>query len=131
MRVMVITRAPWRNDNNTGNTMTNFFSDMKDVEFYNLYFRDQLPKNDIVVKSFAISEGQLIKNLLKRNPVGKEVCEQDTTSLNSEDGIYKSAKKIGTVLLTFVRDMLWSIGRWKSNNFKKFLEEIKVKQGVC
>lgn len=125
MRVLVITRAPWRNDNNTGNTMTNFFSDMKDVEFYNLYFRDQLPKNDIVVKSFAISEGQLIKNLLKRNPVGKEVCEQDTTSLNSEDGIYKSAKKIGTVLLTFVRDMLWSIGRWKSNNFKKFLEEIK------
>lgn len=125
MRVLVITRAPWRNDNNTGNTMTNFFSDTKDVEFYNLYFRDQLPKNDIVVKSFAISEGQLIKNLLKRTPVGKEVCEQDTTSLNSEDSIYKSAKKIGTILLTFVRDMLWSIGRWKSNNFKKFLEEIK------
>ena len=125
MRVLVITRAPWRNDNNTGNTMTNFFSEMKDFEFYNLYFRDQLPKNDIVVKSLAISEGQLIKNLLKRTPVGKEVYEQDTTLLNSEDGIYKSAKKIGTVLLTFARDMLWSIGRWKSNNFKKFLEETK------
>ena len=125
MRVLVITRAPWRNDNNTGNTMTNFFSEMKDFEFYNLYFRDQLPKNDIVVKSFAISEGQLVKNLLKRTSVGKEVCEQDTTSLNSEDSIYKSAKKIGTVLLTFIRDMLWSIGRWKSDNFKKFLEDIK------
>lgn len=125
MRVLVITRAPWRNDNNTGNTMTNFFSNMKDVEFYNLYFRDQLPKNDVVVKSFAISEGQLIRNLLKRTPVGKEVCKQDTTSLNSEDGIYKSAKKIGTVLLTFIRDLLWSIGKWKSNGFKKFLEEIK------
>ena len=125
MRVLVITRAPWRNDNNTGNTMTNFFSNMKDVEFYNLYFRDQLPKNDVVVKSFAISEGQLIKNLLKRTLVGKEVYEQDTTSLNSEDGIYKSAKKVGTVLLAFIRDLLWSIGKWNSNGFKKFLEEIK------
>ncbi len=125
MRVLVITRAPWRNDNNTGNTMTNFFNNMKDIEFYNLYFRDQLPKNDIVVKSFAISEGQLIKNLLKRTPVGKEVCEQDTTSLNSEDGIYKSAKKVGTVLLAYIRDLLWSIGKWKSDNFKNFLEETK------
>lgn len=125
MRVLVITRAPWRNDNNTGNTMTTFFSKMKDVEFYNLYFRDQLPKNDVVIKSFAISEGQLVKNLLKKTPVGKEVFEQDSTSLNSEDGIYKSAKKFGTVLLTFIRDVLWSIGRWKSNNFKKFLEEVK------
>lgn len=125
MRVLVITRAPWRNDNNTGNTMTNFFSNMKDVEFYNLYFRDQLPKNDVVVKSFAISEGQLIRNLLKRTLVGKEVYEQDTTSLNSEDGIYKSAKKVGTVLLAFIRDLLWSIGKWNSNGFKKFLEEIK------
>ena len=67
MRVLVITRAPWRTDNNTGNTMTNFFSDMKDIEFYNLYFRDQLPQNDIAKRSFAISEGQLVKNLLKKS----------------------------------------------------------------
>ena len=125
MRVLVITRAPWRNDNNTGNTMTNFFGNMKDVEFYNLYFRDQLPQNDIVVKSFAISEGQLIKNLFKRTPVGKEVCEQDTTSQSQEDSIYKSAKKVSTTLLTWLRDVLWTIGKWKSNNLKKFLEEIK------
>lgn len=125
MRVLVITRAPWRNDNNTGNTMTNLFSNMKDIEFYNLYFRDQLPKNDIVLKSFAISEGQLVRNLLKKTPVGQEVCEQDTILQNQEDGIYKSAKKVGTTFLAFIRDVLWSVGKWKSGNFKKFLEENK------
>jgi hypothetical protein len=125
MRVLVITRAPWRNDNNTGNTMTNFFSDMKDMEFYNLYFRDQLPKNDIAIKSFAISEGQLVKNLTKGTPVGREINEQDTTMSNGEDNIYKSAKRVGTSFLVLLRDALWSVGRWKSNNLKKFLDEIK------
>ena len=125
MRVLVITRAPWRNDNNTGNTMTNFFSDLKDIEFYNLYFRDQLPQNDIAKRSFAISEGQLVKNLLKKSPVGREIIEQDTIVSTGEDGIYKSAKKVGTIFLTWLRDVLWSVGRWKSNNLKKFLQEIK------
>ena len=63
MRVLVITRAPWRNDNNTGNTLTNFFGQAQDVEFWNLYFRDQSPQNDIATKSFSISEAQLLRTL--------------------------------------------------------------------
>ena len=125
MRVLVITRAPWRNDNNTGNTMTNFFSDMKDVEFYNLYFRNQLPQNDIVDKSFAISEGQLVKNLLKREPIGKEICEQDEPSMDADDKLYKNAKKFGITLLMYAREIVWSIGRWKNDALRGFLDDIK------
>ncbi len=125
MRVLVITRAPWRNDNNTGNTLTNLFSNMKDVEFYNLYFRDQLPQNGIAVKSFAISEIQLVKNLLKRTPVGREINEQNITISTGENNIYIAAKKIGTNFLPLFRDFLWSVGRWKSDNLKRFLDETK------
>ena len=124
MRVLVITRAPWRNDNNTGNTMTNFFEGMEGVEFYSLYFRDQLPENNIALRSFAISEGQLIRNILKKTPVGKEVKCTIKTSSKNEEKVYKNAKKFGTVFLTWMRDALWTIGRWKSDSFKQYLKDI-------
>lgn len=123
MRVLVITRAPWRNDNNTGNTMSNFFGNMKDFEFYNLYFRNKLPQNDIAIKSFAISESQLIKNLLKNSKVGTVVGEQDV-SANSEERLYSNAKKHSNTLLMWLRDALWTIGRWKSDELIRFLEEV-------
>lgn len=125
MRVLVITRAPWRNDNNTGNTMTNFFTQMKEFEFYNLYFRDQAPQNDVAVKSFAISEKQLVRKILKGTPVGKEILESDTSLSDEEEALYKKAKQKSSIVLTWLRDMLWLCGRWKSENFKNFLDDVK------
>ena len=125
MRVLVITRAPWRNDNNTGNTMTNFFGNMKDVEFFNLYFREQLPNNDVANRSFAISETQIIKNLTKGTPVGREVAGQDAPANEKEEEIYNAAKKKGSTLLMLARELIWSVGRWRSESLKSFLKEIK------
>ncbi len=125
MRVLVITRAPWRNDNNTGNTLTAFFRDMKNVEFCNLYFREQLPKNDVTVSNFAISEGQLIKNLVKKTPVGKEVVRQDTDSKNNEESIYQNAKRFKNTVLSFIREIIWMFGNWKSESFIQYLEDKK------
>ena len=124
MRILVITRAPWRNDNNTGNTMSNFFDSLKEFEFYNLYFRNQKPLNNIAVKSFSISETQLIKNLLNNDQVGVVVDKTDIDVV-SEEKLYSNAKKHASTTLMWLRDLLWSVGRWKSKSLKSFLEEIK------
>ena len=124
MRILVITRAPWRNDNNTGNTMTNLFANMTDFEFYNLYFRDQKPMNDIAIKSFSISESQLIKNILRRTTVGRVIDENDISS-QTEEKLYSGAKKHSSTFLMFLRDLLWTFGHWKSESLKAFLNEVK------
>ena len=124
MRVLVITRAPWRDDNNTGNTLSNFFNSMDDCEFYNLYLRNQKPLNNIAKKSFSISETQLARNLLRKEQVGCVVDQQDVVN-ESEDRIYSSAKKHSSTTLMLLRDLLWSIGHWKSDTLKAFLNEIK------
>ena len=123
MRVLVITRAPWRNDNNTGNTMSNLFSNMRDVKFYNLFFRDQLPNNNISIKNLSISEMQIIKGILKGRTVGKFVNEYDGI-VKTEEKLYSSAKKHQNTLFLWLREMLWSIGNWKKGELKHFLEEI-------
>ncbi len=125
MRVLVITRAPWRNDNNTGNTCSNFFSGFDNVDFYSLCFRDQTPDNNIALKNFAVSEGQLIRNLLKGGKVGRitdTVPQADASG--SEEKLYDRAKKTHSFLLTFCREVLWSVGRWKNENLVSYIKEV-------
>lgn len=124
MRVLVITRAPWRDDNNTGNTMTNFFGSMLDCEFYNLYFRDQKPLNDIAREAFSISESELAKNLFRKKEVGKIVINDSQTS-QLEEKLYSNAKKHSNAFLMFAREVVWSICNWKSKNLNVFLNRIK------
>ena len=66
MKILVLTRGCWDKNNNTGNTMYNFFSGFDGVEIHNLYFRSEIPKNNPCKSIFQISEQQLIKNILKR-----------------------------------------------------------------
>ena len=124
MRVLILTRAPWRNDNNTGNTLTNLFSGMDNLEISNLYLREQLPDNDITIRNFSISEIQLIKNLLKGELVGREVTTKDEASDATEANLYSVAKKKSNAILTWLREVLWLLGKWRNDNLKEFLRKI-------
>ena len=124
MKILVITRAPWRNDNNTGNTLTNLFCEMDDIEFYSIYFRDQVPDNAITARSFSISERQLLNNLFKKTVVGREIFANDKTETMMEENIYSFAKKNGNMFLVWLRDVLWSFGQWKNDNLKNFIKDI-------
>lgn len=130
MRVLVILRAPWRNDNNSGNTMTNFFSDI-DAEFYSLSMRSQIPQNNIAVKNYAISESQLIESIFKGKETGTVLEKKDYDSVNSitsdegiEETVYKTAKKFRRYILFYVREMLWKSGKWKNRKLDGYIDEV-------
>ena len=44
MRILVISRSPWRLDNSFGNTYSSIFRNMKDVEIANIYLSDGTPE---------------------------------------------------------------------------------------
>lgn len=49
IKVLVVTYLPWSNDISVGNTLSNIFKGMEDrIEFANIYFREDVPDNDIV-----------------------------------------------------------------------------------
>lgn len=93
MRILAISRAPWRNDNSIGNTFTNLFQDFTDAEIYSLCMREQPPQNNIALRNFCISEGQLLRNLLHKTPVGTENTAIDGSGNETEKNIYDKAKK--------------------------------------
>lgn len=124
MRVLVISRSAWRNDNSTGNTLSDFFSDIPDAEIFSLCMREQVPQNNIAKRHFYISEKQLIKRLLgKKIEVGAEHAEERTDD-GSEKAVYDKLKKHPNYLLHFGRELLWSVGSWKNENLRRYIREI-------
>lgn len=125
MRVLAISRAPWRNDNSIGNTFTDLFKDLPDAEIYSLCMREQPPQNDIAKRHFYISEKQMIKRLIgKKNIVGQENSPQSVDD-GSEKAVYDAVKKHPNTLLLAMREMLWNIGGWKNDRLRQYIQEIR------
>lgn len=125
MRILVITRGAWRKDDSIGNTCSTIFEPLKEAEIYSLCMRDELPNNDTAIKNFAISEGQLIKNILKRKDVGVYTENSEKTNTNSnEEKTYRLAKKLNWTILAYARELLWDLADWKNNNLRMFLDDV-------
>lgn len=124
MRILVITRSAWRNDDSTGNTCSSIFGSFSDASIYSLYLRDNLPNNDIALKSFSISEGQLIKGLFGKNPAGRYVEKsKGSVQPSNEDKAYSIAKRLNWTLLAFAREILWCVANWKNEKLESFLKD--------
>ena len=125
MKVLVISRAPWRNDNNTGNTLTNLFSDLADVELYSLCMREQPPQNNLAERHFFISEMQMIRRLMGKKTVIGQENSPESVDQGSEKAIYDAVKKHPSTIMLAARELLWSIGGWRNGNLKRYIEEVE------
>ena len=66
MKILVISRTPWRLDNSFGNTYSSIFSKIDDIEIAHIYLADGLPETEKVVKEYyQISESKIIKTFFK------------------------------------------------------------------
>lgn len=126
-RILVITRAPWLNDNGIGSTLSDFFSDFSNYEIYSLCLREATQVTSLSHRNFYISESQLIRGVIKHEPVGKITSEQDSslTRENEEARIYSVSKKLNFMILNFARELLWSLNTWKNERLDDFLNEAK------
>ncbi len=125
VKVLVISRGPWSSDNNTGNTLNNLFAGFEDAEIHNLYFREEKPGKNPCISIFRISEKQLLKSIKSRKPCGApvEMSENDEDS-KKEKAIYDASKKMNLYFPWFVREWIWSLGKWKRGPLDKYIGEV-------
>ena len=60
MRILVISNTPWSNDNSFGNSFSNIFEGIPDIEVANIACRPGHPTSYLVKKYFQITEKSLI-----------------------------------------------------------------------
>lgn len=122
MRILVVSRAAWRNDNNIGNTLTDFFKDFLQAEIYCISLREGQPSNGVAKNNYCISEIQLIRGFFAPKKIGKIYEEDIKDRVNGiEEKIYSAAKKYDSNFLKIAREILWSFTGWRNSKLKKYL----------
>ena len=124
MKILVISRTPWNNANSFGNTFSNLFEGMENVEIYNIACRHGANNNDVVKKAIQCTDKAVLKSIYKPkfDPFFETQCINE--KINQE--ISENARKNRKTFSFVIRDLIWKLGRWKkSKTLKNFLSDIK------
>lgn len=129
MKILIVSNTPWSKENSFGNSFSNIFEGIPDLEFANISCRTVTDLDPIVSACFEISEKSLLKHLKdKRSPSGKKI---DIESLKNckksaeESNIKTFARKKRWQVLFWARDIIWTLGRWKSQELLDFIDDFK------
>lgn len=111
MKILIISRTPWNDSNSFGNTFSNLFGGMPDIEVYNICCQKGSTKNDVVIRTLQMSERSILRSLRG----GNIVISQNNFSSQDESKIggIAIAPKHKTTSLLLVRDFVWWLGRYK------------------
>lgn len=133
-RVIVTCIDAWRNDVGA-NTLPNFFSDWDADKLAVIYTKSDLPDCEYSNSYFQISENDLVHALLHPGrKCGKEVFNtsvsedkrQDIEAVQEENKRYNFFRKYRLSIFYIIRDILWSIGSWKSKELDSYLEKFNA-----
>ncbi len=127
MKILVVSNTPWNDSNSFGNSFSNIFDGIEDLQFANIYCRPGEMSNRFDMVGFQITESMLIKNLKnKSTPSGKIVHNNkaDAVELSkTEQETFDKARTLRWQALFWARDLIWKIGKWKTPELVKFIDD--------
>lgn len=119
MKILIISRTPWNTDNSFGNTFSNIFSGLKEIEIYHICCQEGITKGSLAKKTLQISEKQILKN---RKNFGKIVENKIEINVDKTLNINNKLKQLK--ILHICRDLIWKIGKVeKSKQLLNFINE--------
>ncbi len=128
MRVLTLSNIEWSDSNAFGNTMSNFFSDVPDIELASLYRRSGKPNNSVCKKYYKIPVSSLVKKFFSPKKIGSYF--ETNASENAAVTVNAEQKAIGFIhrfklnrIIYAVEDMLFATKKWDNDRFKTFLKE--------
>lgn len=127
-RILIITSMPWREDNNIGNSYSNLFGELDNIEIAHIYCRDGMPQNKIVHNYFQITEQSLVKNFKNRKyPTGItfHLDNPMDTPMENHSAAYNKMRILRWEIFFIIRDAIWKFGRWKTKELDNFVETFK------
>lgn len=124
-KVLAISLSTWRSDSGI-HTQTDLFKFWEPDKVAQIYTKSDAPNTPVCNKFFQISENAVIHSVLSRKPVGREVQnggEINKKALAAEQKLYVKAHKKKSWLMTLIRELVWSLGKWKTANLDKFVSD--------
>ena len=128
MKILFVSSSPLKKEISIGNTFINLFNGMSDVELASVYTRPGVPDVEIS-KAFCITEKMLVNNILNKTVAGVCIEERNVETSSgvvetkNEKRIKRIIKKHRWTVFFWMQKFIWNIGKWKSVELKRFVEE--------
>lgn len=126
MKILTISSTTWDNSNSFGNTFSNLFGGMEDVEIYNIACRNGISDNYVTAKEIQMTDKSVLKSILRFN---YDPCWEITKIQNNEkvnEVLSVNAIKNRRTISFVIRDLIWKLGRWKKSKcLQNFLKQYK------
>ena len=127
MRILVITRNAWDDTNSIGNTISNFFRDIPDAEFANIYFRSSMPNNRLCDRYYRVTEKDVLRNWFSPSKIGRSFTYEaeprgQASGSSGEKRIISLIHKYNLRSVVRLSDYLWDSRRWINRNLDAFVE---------
>lgn len=125
-KVLVVAINAWRKDATT-HTLSSIFSCWDPSKLALVYTRADLPNTEVCSKFFQISENEVLKSIFKPfKKVGREVVNTPVANdknITEEHERYAKSRKKHSYFKSVLREVVWSLGHWRSKNLKKFVKD--------
>lgn len=126
MKILIISDVPWRNDNSVGNTYSNIFKNIENVEFSNLYCKSGVPNSKLIKGHFQLTEKKILRNLFVSKKQNNKIGIDSSENLKkNEQKIYDIARILRFQIFFILRELIWKIGRWKTKELDDYLNDLK------
>lgn len=125
-KVMSLSLNTWRADSGI-HTETDLFKFWEPNRVAQIYTRSDLPDTPVCDKFYQISENAVLHSVFNRKPAGHEVANggnadaKDEKAIVAEQKLYKFAHKRKSWVMTLAREIVWSLGKWKTDSLDKFV----------
>lgn len=124
-KVLSISLSTWRNDSGI-HTQTDLFKFWQRDRLAQIYTKSDAPNTPVCNKFFQISENAVIHSVFNRKPVGRRIENGGSVNekaLSAEQKLYKMAHKKKSWFMTLLREVVWSLGRWKTKALDDFVKD--------
>ncbi len=125
MNILVVSKTEWDDRNAFGNTISNFFSNWKDCNFFHIFTRTPSPSNNVCNEYYRVSFFNIIKNILTPWRIGQkfslDTCKNSSGSV-SERKIISYGKKGRKLWMHIVYDLIYSSCIWKNSRYKRTIQ---------
>ena len=123
MKILILSKEAWRDEQNGGNVLSNIFSSFKDSEFAQVYCTDAEPNNSICKKYFQFTDKMMVDSFLHWKKAGTFRLYKDfpiSTSKTVES--YQTFKRFGE-MIRVAREVVWKLGRWDIEGLLNFVTD--------
>ena len=126
-KVLVLSVSSW-NSKVGADTWPMLLSHYESKEVACISLRDDHPDSVVASQYFVISENCIIQSIFNRkvvtgHPVGKQHTEQELNNLAAQNKRYGAKKH--EMLLRILREFVWILGKWKSEELNRFIDSFQ------